>query len=234
MYDLHKPFINPFDDPGIAINHLAAFTTDHLVKMNANNVGGFLTSRIPPTVAAFANVNTAFQSDFSSLGARKTSKKVKTDYRKTLADGAGKIMVTLENKYGKKSAMLTTFFPQGLGKFNRIPDDQVTNEWTSLIAALTAHTADVGAQTVTDATTLKNGWVAVYTPSENATGTKDSTMLAKQAARQALQLELYKNWLTIALQFPRQPEKLDVYMQQSLLSPHNPATPPTPPTPPGS
>lgn len=90
----------------------------------------------------------------------------------------------------------------------------------------------MGAQTVTDATALKTGWVAVYTPSENASGTKDAAMLAKQAARQALQLELCKNWLTIALQFPRQPEKLDVYMQQSLLSSHNPAPTPPAPTPP--
>ena len=232
MYDLHKPFINPFDASSISINNLVAFTTDHLGKMTNNNTGGFLTTRITASTAALGVVNTAFQSDLGSLGTRKTSKKAKDDYRKTLVNGAGKIMVTLQNKYGKKSPMLDTFFPQGLTKFNAVPDDQVTNEWTMLIAALTGHTAEVGAQTVTDATNLKNGWVAVYTPSENASGVKDATMLAKQTARQALQLELYKNWLTIALQFPRQPEKLDVYMQQSLLSPHNPTPTPPAPTPP--
>jgi len=235
MYDLHKPFNNPFDDAGIGINNLIAFTTDHLVKMNNNNTGAFLAARITATTTAFATVNTAFQSDLGKLGERKTSKKAKVNYRQTLRDGAADIMLALQKEYGKKSPMLTTFFPQGLSKFNAMPDDQVTNEWTTLIAALTTHTAEVGAQLVTDATSLKSGWMAVYTPSESASGAKDSTMTAKKAARQALQLELCKNWLTIALQFPRQPEKLDVYMQQSLLESHNPApaetTPPSP-TPP--
>lgn len=231
MYDLHKPFINPFDDPHIGVNHLLAFTTDHQTRMSANNPGGFLTARIAATATALGAVNTAFQTDQGNLGARKTSKQAKDDYRQTLTDGAGKIMLTLQTKYGKTSGMLATFFPQGLTKFNAVTDDQVTNAWTTLITALTAHTADVGAQTVTDATALKTGWLAVYAPSESSTGAKDSTMLAKNTSRATLQLELCRNWLTIALQFPRQPEQLDVYMQQSLLSPHNPSAP-TPPTPP--
>ena len=240
MIDLHRPFINPFDAASISINNLVAFTTDHLGKMNNNNPGGFLAGRITATTAALGTVNTTFQSDLGQLGERKTSKKAKDDYRKSLVAGASKIQLALQNKYGKKSPLLATFFPTGLTKFNAVPDDQVTNAWTTLIAALTAHQAEigapVGAQLVTDATALKNGWVAVYTPSEAASGAKDSTRAAKNAARQALQLELFKNWLTIALQFPRQPEQLDVYMQQSLLEPNNPPPPsptPPPPTPPG-
>jgi hypothetical protein len=232
MYDLHKPFNNPFDDVGISMNALLAFTTDHQGRMANNNTGGFLTARIAATQTAFTPVNTAFQSDQGKLGERKTAKQAKTAYRVTLREGASKIQTALENKYGKKSPLIATFFPTGLGKFNKVADDQVTNAWTTLIAALTAHQGELGAQIVTDATALKTGWVAVYTPSESASGAKDSTMEAKKAARQALQLELFKNWLTIALQFPRQPEKLDVYMQQSLLEPNNPtSTPPTPPTP---
>ena len=232
MFDLHKPFNNPFDDPGMGLNNLLAFTTDHQGRMTSNNTGGFLTLRLAATTTALASVNTAFQADLGKLGERKTSKQAKQDYRATLTDGAGKIMVTLQAKYGKTSGMLTTFFPQGLGKFNKVPDDQVTNVWTTLITELTAHSADVGAQTVTDATALKTGWLAVYAPSESASGAKDSAMEAKRAARQALQLELWRNWLTIALQFPRDPSKLDVYMQQSLLTPNNPSPPPPAPTPP--
>jgi hypothetical protein len=233
MYDLHKVLTNPFDDPGIGVNGLVAFTTDNISKMTGNNPGGIFTGRITATNTALTGVNTAFSADLGSLGARKTSKKAKDDYRKTLTDGAGKIMVTLQNKYGRKSAMLETFFPQGLSKFNKATDDQVTNEWTTLITALTAHSADVGAQTVTDATALKTGWVAVYAPSESSSGAKDTTMTAKNAARAALQLELFKNLLTIALQYPRQPEMLDQFMQQSLLQPHtqSPGASPTPPSP---
>lgn len=237
MYDLHKPFNNPFDDAAIGLNNLLAFTSDNIVRMTNNNTGGFLTTRITATSTALGAVNTAFQVDLSKLGERKTSKKAKADYRITLKTGAGEIHVALQGKYGRNSAMLDTFFPQGLSKFNAMTDDQVANGWTALISELTNHQAEVGAAIVAQATELKDGWLAVYEPSEDATGAKDSAMEVKHAARQALQLELCRNWLTIALQFPRQPEKLDVYMQQSLLEPNTippepePPVPPVPPTP---
>lgn len=54
------------------------------------------------------------------------------------------------------------------------------------------------------------GWNAVYAPSETSSGAKTTTQAAKNAARSALQLELFKNLLTIALNFPRQPDQLDI------------------------
>jgi hypothetical protein len=237
MFDLHKPFNNPFDDVAISIDNLVDFTSDHLGKMKDNNTGGFLTARIAATQAAFDAVNSAFQLDEGSLGDRKTSKAAKANYRQTIKDEAGTIYSALQGSYGKKSPMLATFFPHGLTGFNSTRDDQMGNELTTLVTKLTAHQTEFPASVVTQATALKTGWAAVYAPSESTSAAKDTTMGAKNTARQALQLELCKNWLTIALQFPRQPEKLDVYMQPSLLSPHNPApatptpTPPATPTP---
>ena len=55
-----------------------------------------------------------------------------------------------------------------------------------------------------------------------------------RAARGALQLELFRTLLLIGQTYPRQPEKLDLYMQQYKLQPHtqSPSTPALPPTPP--
>ncbi len=235
MYDLHKPFTSPFDDSAIGIDNLVSFTSDFLAKANDNNTGGFLTQRIAATTAAFGTVNTAFQLDLSKLGIRKSSKKDKKAFRKTISAGLSDIFLILQTHYGRTASALDLFFPKGLSAMSKTRDDQMGNDLTMLVQALTTHSAEVGAQVVTDATALKNGWLTVYSPSETSTADKAATMGAKRAARAALQLELYKCWLTIALQFPRQPAMLDVYMQQSLLSPHNPApgtpTPPTPPTP---
>ena len=46
-----------------------------------------------------------------------------------------------------------------------------------------------------------------------------------------MQLELFKNLLTLALNFARQSEQLDLYMQQNLLEDHPQQQPPTPPGP---
>jgi hypothetical protein len=89
----------------------------------------------------------------------------------------------------------------------------------------------LGAPVVASATTLLSGWNAVYQPSESASSIKAAAMGGKNTARGALQLELFKNLLTIALQYPRQPEMVDVYMQQSLLEPHTKSTTTPPPSP---
>ncbi len=70
----------------------------------------------------------------------------------------------------------------------------------------------------------------MYAASETSSGAKTTTEEGKRNARLGLQLELFKNLLTLALNFPRQPEKLDLYMQQSLLEDH-PHQPPAPPPP---
>lgn len=236
MYDIHKVLNNPFDDAGIGVNGLVSFTTDNINKMTANNPGGIFTGRISATTTALGGVNSAFAADMGKLGERKTSKQAKNDFRDTLPAAIGKIYVTLQNKYGEKAAILKTFFPDGRGGFNKATDDQVGNNLNTLIAALTAHQTDVGAQTVTDANALLTGWNAVYAPSESSSSGKTVSIAAKNAARAALQLELFKNLLTIALQYPRQPDMLDEFMQQSLLQPktQSPSQPtPPPPTPPG-
>lgn len=236
MIDLHRFLTNPFDDPGISIDELLAFTTDHQQRMTANNTGGFLTARITATNTALGVLGTTVTDDQTKLAIRKARKQAKDDFRKSLPDGVGKIYGAVIAKYGPNGVETTECFPEGRGVFAKSTDDRLANQLQTLINGVTAHQADLGAPLVADATALLTGWNAVYSTSESSAGAKTTTQAAKNAARASLQLELFKNLLTIALQFPRQPEQVDVYMQQSLLEDH-PVTPdaptPPPPTPPG-
>jgi hypothetical protein len=233
MIDLHKFLINPFDDPGISMDELLSFTTDHLQKMTANNPGGLYTARLTATSTALTGVGNAFTDDQTKLGLRKARKQAKDAFRKTLPENISKIYGTVTGKFGQSGPEVAEGFPQGRKVFSDCTDDKVANHLQTLINGVTAHQAQLGAQVVTDATALLTGWNAVYAPSETASGAKSTTEVAKSAARGALQLELFKNLLTIALNNPRLPEKLDDYMQQSLLEDHpvTPATPPSPPPP---
>jgi hypothetical protein len=236
MMDLHKFLINPFDDPGISMDELLAFTTDHLQKMTANNPGGIYSARLTATQTALTGVSSAFTDDQTKLGLRKARKQAKDAFRSTLAKKISPLALAVQAKFGEGSPEFTECFPQGRKIFSDCTDDKVANHLQTLINGVTAHQPDLGAQVVTDATALLTGWNAVYAPSESASGAKTTTEAAKAAARGALQLELFKNLLTIALNNPRLPDNLDDYMQPSLLMDHpvTPATPPTPsPTPPG-
>ena len=104
-------------------------------------------------------------------------------------------------------------------------DDQLASVLQALVTALTARQTELSTDVVTEATALLTGWNAVYLPSESSGDAKSASKDAKNAARAALQRELFLNLLTIAQQFPDQPAQLDVYMQPSLLEPHTPAPP---------
>jgi hypothetical protein len=66
----------------------------------------------------------------------------------------------------------------------------------------------------------------------SSTGGKTTTQEGKKLARENLQWMLFLCLLKLAEMFPRQPEKLALYMQQHLLE--NPESPeePEPPVPP--
>jgi len=219
MRDLHIWLTNPFDDPKISMAELLAFTTDHLERMTVAGLT-VLAPRIMATTTALDGVSDSFTDDETKLGLRKASKQAKAAYRDALPAAVGKMAVAVEVKFGEKSKEFVECFPHGRTVFSQCTDDEVANHLQTLINGVTNHQVQLSVQTVTDATALLTGWTAVWSPSESSSGAKVATISAKNAARAALQLELFKNLLTLALNFPRQPEQLDLYMQQSLLQPH--------------
>lgn len=217
---------NPFDDAEISLAELAAYSTDHLQRMSANNPDGDLTDRIAATTAAVAALEDAFAADLTKLGLRKARKQAKDDFRGTLATAVGKIVVAVEYEFGEGSTQVTEVIPQGRTAFNRSRDDQVLGHLETLLTGVTAHQAELGVEIVTDATALRDSWQTIYTASETATGEKVATEEQQRQVRSALQRELYVNLLTLVILYPDQPEMATLMMQQSLLENPQPAEPP--------
>jgi hypothetical protein len=228
MNDLHRYLINPLNRGTYSIAMLISFASDNIGKMTAKGTGNLFTARIAATSAALATVNSAFGTDLNKLGLRKTSKQAKDAFRATLRPAIGKIYAVLIAKYGERSTQLAQFFPLGRNGLFKAHDDQLASELQALVTALTNKQTDLTPDVVAQATALVTGWNAVYTPSETSGDAKSASKDAKNAARAALQRELFLNLLTIAQQYPDQPAQLDVYMQPSLLDPHTPTPPPPP------
>jgi hypothetical protein len=224
MRDLHSYFTNPFDDPHISMDELVAFATDHLARLRANNPGTVFAARLTATTTALNGVAGAFTDDKTKLALRKSKKLAKSAFRQALPPAIGKIYGAVMAKFGDGGAEMTECFPSGRTVFSNCTDGDLAQELQTLVNGVTDYQAQLGAQAVTDATALLTGWNAVYQTSETSTGNKSTSQAAKNAARAALQLELFTNLLTLALNFPGQPEQLDVYMQPGLLSPHTPSS----------
>ena len=233
--DLHKYLTNPFNNPDISMDELVAFGTDHLARLIANDPAAVYAARIAATTTALTGVEGAFTDDKTKLALRKSRKQAKNHFRQALPPAIGKIYGAVTAQFGADGVPTTECFPKGRSKFIRCTDGALAGELQTLINGVTDYQAQLGAGVVAAATALLTGWNAVYSTSETSTGNKSTTQTNKRAARAALQLELFKNLLTLALNFPDQPDHLETYMQQSLLLPHtqSAATPSPTPTPSG-
>ena len=219
----------PFDATNIGVSKKLAFATDNHQRMAANNPGGELDARIAATASAIALVDSHLTDDETKLALRKARKKAKDDYRAALLPRLGKIAGAVAAKYGEDSGEMTECFPLGRGIFSNCTDDALKNHLNATLNGVTAHAVDLGQPVVTEMTSIVNGWLAVHTASETSSAAKTSTEEAKQYALENLQLMLFLNLLKIAEMFPRQPEKLALYMTQSLLETHpGEGTPTTP------
>ena len=188
--------------------------------MIANNPGALFNGRINATSVALTAVENCTTDDLTKLGLRKARVQAKDTFRTALPEQIAKIHAAVVAKYGVNAPQVTECFPQGRVVFGDCRDDKVENHLRALVNGLTPHTADLGPQPLADAGGLLSTWLAVYAASESSTGAKTSTQEGKRNARLNLQLELFKNVLTLGLNFARQPEKLSLYMRQDLLETH--------------
>ena len=233
MRDLHVYLANPFNDSKISMDELVAFSTDHLARLIANNPAAVFAARIAATTAALNGVGGAFTDDKTKLALRESKKLAKDNFRAALPAAIGKIYGAVQAQFGESGTQMTECFPQGRSVFTSCTDGALAEELQTLVNGVTDYQAQLGAPVVTAATALVTNWNAVFQTSETSTGNKSTTQGAKNSARAALQLELFKNLLTLALNFPDQPAQLDIYMQPSLLAPHtqSPAAPAPAPAP---
>ena len=231
MKDLAKYLEVPFDSKDISETELLAFSTDWIARATANSPVE-LSTRIAATTGALATVAQCSSDDSVRLGARKAAKMVKNDYRKiTVPQAIEGIYIVVISKYGLNGPGVTEVFAKGRGIFTSCTDDKLQVELDALQAALVAKQDDLGPQVVVNVQTLKNNWTTIYAASEEKSGQKTTTEAGKRTARQNLQLELFFNLIELMKMFPRQPEKLALYMTQSLLEDHPAEEEPTPPGP---
>lgn len=209
---------NPFDDPGISIAELLAFTTDHLQRMIANNASGELTARITATTTAYQLVADCVTDDTTKLALRMARNLAKKNFRDhTLLSGVERIEAGLISAYADSASVLLEALPKGRSIFSTCRDDELAIHLSTLHAAVTTRAADLAPAIVTLSNGLKTQWTNILAACAETSGAKTTTQEGKKLARQDLQLMLFLNLNKLGQMFPRQPEKLPLYMQEHLL-----------------
>ncbi len=217
MLDLDRFFSNPFNHRRLTLLRLIDFASTHLARMVAHNPGALLDARIAATSAALAGLDGTMVGNEVKLALRKARVQAKEAFRTALPNRLARIHGALLAAFGPEATQVTACFPQGRSAFITCPDGELDEKLATLHSGLTPLAAQVGQPPVDTVAGWITTWNALLLEVEIASATKHSVESARRAARATLQLELFRNVLALAANFPDQKEMAAVYCPKHLL-----------------
>lgn len=220
MIDLDRYSINPFDDKAISLNELINYSSTHLQRLIANNPGALFNQRITGTNTALVTLDNCMSDNDVKLALRKGRVQAKDAFRDALPGNIARIHAAVVAAFGTDSTELTECFPQGRSIFTTCTDDQLDDKLQALQTCLTPLAAQVGVTHINNLGGLISTWIALHAAVQTASANKNTSESTRRSARQALQLELFKNLLAIAAAFPNEDAKVKLYCPQHLLEDH--------------
>ncbi len=239
MIDLKKYFEIPFEDPAISFDECLLFSEDHLAKLKGQNdagpYAGQLLALVTPTQTAFDAFNNAMSERDSQTASREGGTMTKDQALEAFQMHVRRREGTIKGAFGKPSPQYEQFFPRGLSEYNRATMANAEVLMDRMVTKTTAFQTDLGVPMVTEFTSLRAAFVtaraAQLDQKSDVTGARD----ALYAARGVLEAQMTVNLLTLAIKFMKQPEKVALFFNQSLLEDavrSQEEEPPAPPAPP--
>jgi hypothetical protein len=220
MEKLENLFKIGFDDMKITDTRIDEFTTDHIAKLEANNVAHEFDDLITNTKAAQLNFRTKTTDKSETLADRKAATITIIQYEENFIDLVKRAEGTVLAKYTKKSSVYAEFFPKPLSEYTHPPRPLIGSFIDHFITRFGAHAADFGADLKNAFTALKASFDPARSAQETDVAEVKSLIAESSAERKALNKQLTINLLTLAIKYLGQPEYAKVYFDTSKLYYH--------------
>lgn len=235
--NIEKYFEVLFARSSISNGELRNFAEDHIAKLNSHNdsgpLAGQFTAMLGETEPKFDAFVELLSSEDSASAERQGETITKDQALLAFCELVRRRKSRVADKFGEGSAEWEEFFPHGLSEYNNPTMAKAPVLMDRMVDKATKYVADTGADLVTEFTNARTAFQNARTEQVEQKGEVSEVASLRRQARAALELQLQKNLLTIALMFVGHPERAkDFFDQSKLKNPvHAPATPPTPPTP---
>ena len=206
-----------FDDPRISIDRLFDYAEDNLQRIKTTNPANVFDGIIANTETKLQTArdkHTAWQLNVGQREGETTAVGLAiADWKKQ----ARKIWKYAGYIYDENPQKMETIFPQGLEFYTDIDLNEAEGKMDLLVARLAANSADFVAGDLTDLDTIVQNFKTVRGNQQTEKGEVSSARNEYYIARKALTLQLSVNVHTVAIQYPGDEAKTDVYFDQSLL-----------------
>lgn len=228
----------PFDDPRIAIGTLKKFSEDNLARLTANPgpAGGPVANLVGPTglvhLAYFGEITDVEVANAVRQGITKSVEQKEREFIEFVRHEEGNIKYI----FGKESAAYQEFYPHGLNEYNRYTKENFEMLMTRFLAAATSNThPNLPPTLAATVQAMHDDYQELRAAQLGKKGNAGTQRAERNAAREALEKQLWKNVLTISLAHLGDVDACMAYFDESILK-SNPEedeaeggdTPPTP------
>ncbi len=210
-------FTNFFDSERITNLRLDTYTKDHLARLIANNPGGVFDDIINDTENAHNAFVKALNDVGGDIGDRKASTLTKEQARENFNAFIRQREGLIKSTFNKPSAPYTLFFPDGLSPYSFATDQEYELLVNNIVARANQFETELGTPFKDAATAAADAYLTAEQSQTNEKGDVSATRGKLATATAALTRQLTINALTIALQFPLDATKPEIYFETSLL-----------------
>lgn len=217
MISLNTFFKNHFDSEHISDKKMRRFTESHLGLLAANNDDGCYTRLITDTTEAYKTYYGSMVDDevkFSIQQSLTRSKdSVHDRFKKMVSQKEG----TIRGQWGAESSIYEEFFPHGVTEYAKSNLSNVEMLMTRFINAARSHQDELGNEFVRLFEDLRDEFIAIRQAQVEKMSEVSESRVDTAETRDALEVQLMKNLLVIALDNIGHPERVAKFFDESLL-----------------
>jgi len=217
MINLQTLFKNHLDTKDISDDNLRKFSEDHEKRLGANNAGGIYTSLLTSTTPLVAAFGAAIDAE-SGRAAIQKADTLRVDnliekFKKTASRREGAV----KSAFGEDAPEYVEFFPLGLTEYAQLTKANVHTLMVRMKERSIHYAAELGAAIGTEFTDILDEYEGLRAKQQTSFGDVEVLRTATETARTALEQQLMFNILIIASKNIGHPERLNDFMDQSII-----------------
>lgn len=211
---------NHFNSSRISDVNFQKFVYDHIQRLYANNKSGQYSTMIQATESLYNSfIGAISDEDIKYAIQQGKTKKVDdiiAELKKMISKKEGLVRAT----YGNDSPEYQTFFPSGLTEYSNMTKGTIDTLMHRLVNAFVLYQADLGTAVLAIFTDLQTRYMQARQEQVQQIGLVDAGKTVADSSRNALEIQMMKNLLTISLEYIGDTEKINDFFDQSIIEPN--------------
>ena len=218
MINLETLFKNHLNTNRISDDNMKKFAEIHLQSMSSNNGGGEFTQMITDTTAAYTGYYGSITDEDTKYtiqqGLTVTMNNAMEAFKDAVSTKAVHVVLTY---YKKESAEYQEFFPEGATEYSHADLGNIEQLMDRMVTAANRHVSDLGIPFLTEMQGYKDAFTSARQAQLAKIGEVKDSKVDSSTTRDALENELMKNILRIAIMYLGDIPRCMVFFDQSFI-----------------